>query len=165
MVGDRAVPAGADGQRDQELLADALQEGPAVAPRPGAAAPPVPAPAAGAAPPVPPEPAPPAPAPAAAAAAAPAAEPAADDDPAAEPAGARPPGRRHGDGQQRRPAGQPGVDGRALHAPGPGRRRRAAVGQPVEARRRGRLRRRLQRRRVLHGAYDSVKGREEEVYC
>ena len=30
MVNDRAQPAGADGQRDQELLADALQEGQAV---------------------------------------------------------------------------------------------------------------------------------------
>jgi hypothetical protein len=27
MVDDRAKPAGADGQRDQELLADALQQG------------------------------------------------------------------------------------------------------------------------------------------
>jgi hypothetical protein len=83
MVGDRAVPAGEDGQRDQELLADALQEDPAVAALPGAAAPPVPAPAAA---PVPPEPA--APATAAAASAEP--EPATDGEPTAgatEPAG------------------------------------------------------------------------------
>jgi hypothetical protein len=84
VVGDRAVPAGEDGQRDQELLADALQqEDPDVAARPGAAAPPVPAPAAA---PVPPEPA--APATTAAASAQP--EPATDGEPTAgatEPAG------------------------------------------------------------------------------
>jgi hypothetical protein len=117
VVGDRAVPAGEDGQRDQELLADALQEGPAVAARPGAAAAPVPAAAAGAAPPVPAAPA------AAAAAAAGGGETTAAG--AAEPAGASSPGH---DGQPAEHGGvllQPGAGGML---PAPGRRRRGAVG-------------------------------------
>jgi hypothetical protein len=131
MVGDRTVPAGEDGQRDQELLADALQEGPAVAARPGAAVP------------VPSEPA-------ATAADAAEPEPAAAGEPtagAAEPAGAGSSGRDGDDEQPAEHGGvllQPRAGARAVLL-APGRRRRVAVRQPVAAR----GRRQLQRRRWL----------------